>query len=96
MAQLYMNLPVTDLTQSTAFYTALRFVQNRDFSDADASAMTYDESLSVMLLTHGFYGRFVPEGRVIADAHKTVAVMNALQLDSKEAVDVFYEKAMNA
>ena len=96
MAQLYINLPVTDLTESVQFYTALGFVQNQEFSDDDASAMVYDDTLSVMLLTHGFYQRFVPEGRVIADTHKTVGVLNALQLDSKEAVDIFYEKAMNA
>ena len=59
MAKLYINLPVTDLEKSTAFYTALGFTRNTQFSNEDASAMVWDESLSVMLLTHGFCANFL-------------------------------------
>jgi predicted lactoylglutathione lyase len=55
MAQLYINLPVENLSSATSFYEALGFKKNTDFSNADASAMVWDDTLSVMLLSHGFY-----------------------------------------
>lgn len=96
MAQLFINLPVKDLTKSTAFYQALWFTQNADFSNDDASAMVYDDSLSVMLLTHEFARRFIPKGKMIADSHVTCEVLNALQLESKEKVDEFFDTAIAA
>ncbi len=95
MAKLYINLPVTDLAKATAFYEALGFTKNQDFSNEDASAMIYDDSLSVMLLTHGFCANFLGS-KTISDAHTSTEVLNALQFDSREEVDTFFEKAINA
>ena len=95
MAKLYINLPITDLEKSTAFYTALGFSKNPDFSNEDASAMIWDESLSVMLLTHGFCANFLWK-KTISDAHRTTEVLNALELDSREMVDELFEKAISA
>jgi uncharacterized protein len=95
MAQLYINLPITDLARATTFYEALGFAKNSQFSNEDASAMIYDETLSVMLLTHGFYAGFLGK-KTISDAHTTTEVLNALQLDSREAVDTFFDKAITA
>lgn len=94
MAKLFINLPVKELVQSTKFYQAIWFTQNADFSNDDASAMVYDDTLSIMLLNHEFTHKFVPEGKVIADSHKVSEVLNALQLDSKDAVDHFFDKAI--
>jgi len=96
MARLYINLPVENLQTSIAFYRALGFVQNMDFSDEKAAAMTLDDSLSVMLLSKDFFGRFVPAGKTIADSHTTTEVLNALELDSREAVDAIFDKAIGA
>ena len=95
MAKLYINLPVVDLPRATAFYEAIGFKKNPDFSGEDASAMIYDESLSVMLLTHGFCASFLGS-KTISDAHTSTEVLNALQFDSREEVDDFFEKAINA
>jgi predicted lactoylglutathione lyase len=95
MAQLYINLPVTDLARATAFYEALGFAKNTQFSNEDASAMVYDDTLSVMLLTPGFCANFLGS-KQISDAHTTTEVLNALQLDSREAVDIFFDKAIAA
>ena len=95
MAKLYINLPVVDLAKSTAFYEALGFTKNTQFSNADASAMVYDDSFSVMLLTHGFCASFLGS-KTISDAHTTTEVLNALELDSREAVDTFFDKAIAA
>jgi len=96
MARLYINLPVENLQASIAFYQALGFVQNLDFSDEKAAAMTLDDSLSVMLLSKDFFGRFVPAGKTIADSHTTTEVLNALELDSREAVDAIFDQAISA
>jgi uncharacterized protein len=96
MARLYINLPVENLQTSIAFYQALGFTQNLDFSDEKAAAMTLDDSLSVMLLSRDFFSRFVPAGKTISDSQTTTEVLNALELDSREAVDAIFDKAISA
>lgn len=95
MAQLYINLPVTDLPKATAFYEALGFTKNTDFSNEDASAMVYDDTLSVMLLTRGFFQGFLGT-KTISHSLISTEVLNALQLDSRDAVDAFFDKAISA
>lgn len=95
-AKVYINLPVVDVVKATAFYQTLGFVKNENFSNADASSMMWDENIYVMLLSHGFCKNFLPAEKTIADSHKTCEVLNALQFDSKETVDAFFEKAISA
>ncbi len=95
MSKLYINLPVIDLTRATAFYTAIGFTLNPQFSNESASAMIYDDSLSVMLLTHWFYTNFLVK-KTISDAHTTTEVLNALQFNSRAEVDSFFDKAIRA
>lgn len=90
--QIYINLPVTDLAKSTAFYEALGFVKNPMFSDENASAMQWSEDIVVMLLVHDFYKKF-PRNREIADTKKTSSVLLALSFDSKEDVQKFADTA---
>ncbi|MCA9735542.1 MAG: VOC family protein [Deferribacteres bacterium] len=47
-----ISLPVTDLEASKAFYTAIGFVLNPQFTDESAAFMVWSESISLMLLTH--------------------------------------------
>lgn len=95
MARLYINLPVTDLARATVFYAALGFQKNPKFSNEDASAMVYDDTLSVMLLTHRFYANFLGSKK-IANAHETTEVLNAIEFDSRTEVDTFFDKAISA
>jgi uncharacterized protein len=94
--KLYINLPVTDLPKATAFYEAIGFVKNPQFSGETASGMAYDDSVYVMLLTHDFTKTFLPAHKTIADSHVTCEVLNALGLESKEAVDAFIQKIITA
>ena len=96
MSKMYINLPVADLAKATAFYEAIGFSKNPQFSNESGSGMEYDDNLVVMLLTHAFTKTFLPAGREVADAHKTCEVLNALEFDSKEAVDAFFDKAIAA
>jgi uncharacterized protein len=95
MAKLFINLPVENLEKATAFYEALGFTKNTDFSNDGGSAMTWDDTLSVMLLSRGFFQGFIGT-KTISDSLISTEVLNALQFDSREDVDAFFEKAMAA
>lgn len=92
--QIYINLPVKDLSKATAFYEALGFVKNPMFSDEKASSVVWSEEIVVMLLTEPFYQQFIP-GKEIADAKKVSEVGLCISFESKEAVESFAEKAKN-
>ena len=95
MAQkVFVNLPVTDLARATAFYNALGFATNPQFSNEVASGIVLSEHNFIMLLTHPFFAGFTP--RPIADAHQTTEVLLALDCESREAVDVMVQKALAA
>jgi uncharacterized protein len=49
-----------------------------------------------MLLTHPFIKTFIPAHKTIADSHATCEVLNAVELESKEAVDAMFKKAIDA
>lgn len=90
--QIYINLPVSDLAKSTAFYEKLGFVKNPMFSDDKASGMGWSDEIVVMLLSHEFYKTFL-KGKTIADAKQTSSVLLALSFESKEAVQHFADTA---
>lgn len=94
--KIFINLPVTDLAKATAFYEAIWFTKNPQFSDDNASGLSYQDDFYVMLLTHGFTKTFLPEHKNIADAHATCEVLNAFQLESREEVDALFEKVLLA
>ena len=48
---IFVNLPVSDLPASMAFYEALGFSNNPQFSDDTAACMVWSEAIHVMLLT---------------------------------------------
>jgi predicted lactoylglutathione lyase len=89
--QIFVNLPVKDLAKSTAFYTALGFKLNPDFSNSDASCVIWSEEIFFMLLTHDFYAKFT--SKTIIDAKTTSGALIALGLDSKEEVQKFADTA---
>lgn len=90
--QIYVNLPVTDLHRATAFYEALGFMKQPDFSNENASGMKWSDEIFVMLLTHDFYKKFLKDAAV-ADATKQSGVLLALSLESKEEVQKFVATA---
>jgi predicted lactoylglutathione lyase len=87
---IFVNLPVTDLPKSMAFYTALGFKNNPMFTDETAACMVWSEAIHVMLLTHAKWATFT---RRPIPPKTSSEVMLALSCDSKEAVDVLNETA---
>jgi uncharacterized protein len=91
---IFVNLPVRDLSQSTAFYEAVGATRNPQFSDEAASCMVFSEAIYVMLLTHERYMTF--SQRPIADAHKTSAALIALTAEDRSMVDGIVDAAAGA
>ena len=83
-----VSLPVADLAASKAFYTALGFTSNPQFSDDTAAFMVWSETISVMLLTHAKWRTFTTRP-IPPNTSSEVALI--VSCDSREDVD-----AMNA
>ena len=81
---IFVNLPVADLEASMAFYTALGFTNNAQFTDDSGACMVWSEAINVMLLTHdkwhSFTSRPIPPPTVSE-------VLLAISLDDRAAVD---------
>jgi hypothetical protein len=92
--KLFVNLPVTDLKRSMAFYQALGFSFNPQFTDDTAACMVISEYNYAMLLTHEKFKNFAT--KPIPDAQKTTGVLIAISLDSKSEVDAMVDKAISA
>lgn len=90
----FINLPVTDLPRSMAFYEAVGFTNNPQFTDQNAAAMMWSDEIIVMLLKHEFWKTFTT--KQIPDAHTTAQVLLALSLESKDEVDAMVDKAVAA
>jgi predicted lactoylglutathione lyase len=90
---IFVNLPVSDLGRSIAFYKAVGAEQNAQFSDETAAMMGFPDSdaIHVMLLTHEKYRQFTTKR--IADARETSEVLICLSAESREAVDAMVGKA---
>ena len=88
---IFINLPVTELNRSVAFYEAIGGTKEPKFSNEQAAMIVLSEAIYVMLLTKPFYATFT--GKPIADAHKSSQVLLALSAESTGEVDVTVEKA---
>src|SRR5687768_15737273 len=91
---IFVNLPVTDLNRSIAFYEAIGATKNEMFSDETAACMVLSDTIHVMILTHDKFAQFTPKR--IADAHATSEVLICVSEDSREGVDAITERALAA
>jgi hypothetical protein len=85
---IFINLPVTDLPRSMAFYEALGFTNNSQFTDETAACMVWSDTIMVMLLTYDRWRGFTARP-IAAPAHSEV--MLALSFDSKDEVNAFVD-----
>src|SRR5690606_1471711 len=93
-AMIFVNLPVSDLAASMAYYKALGFDHNPQFTDETAACSVISETIFVMVLTHEQFKEFAR--LPIADAKKQTQAPYALSRDSREAVDAIAEAGIKA
>jgi predicted lactoylglutathione lyase len=92
--QIFVNLPVKDLQRSVAFFTALGYDFNLNFTDENATCMVVGENIFVMLLVEHFFQTFIK--KEICDARKSTEVLVCLTCDSRAQVDELVAKAVAA
>ena len=89
---LFINLPITDLARTRAFYTALGFEINENFSDDNAIAVVLGDNQYAMLLKREFFLSFTKQE--LADPAKYVQCLLAIQFDDRQDVDTIVETAL--
>ena len=89
---IFVNRPVTDLPRSMKFYEAVGFTNNPQFTNEQAAAMMWSDTIVVMLLTHDFWKTFTD--KQIPDARSVAQVLLCLSQDSQDAVDAIVDKAV--
>lgn len=87
---IFISLPVANLQASVAFYSALGFTQNPQFSDDSGACMVWSEAIHVMLVTHAKWRTFTQRPFPAAGS---AGSMLSLALDSRDAVDAMNRAA---
>lgn len=93
-SQMFVNLPVKNLVQSKAFYKAVGFTLNMQFSDETSACMVLSDTIHVMLLTHPKWALFT--SKTISNAKETAQVMLCISQNSKKDVDSMVEAGSKA
>ena len=91
--KIFVNLPVKDLNKSMAFFKALGWTFNPQFTDETAASLVISEDIYAMLLTHKKFSEFT--SKKIADAGST-EVLIAIGVDSNAEVNRIADAAMKA
>jgi predicted lactoylglutathione lyase len=93
--QIIFNLPVKDLEKSKAFFAALGFSFNLQFSNDSAAFMNIvDGTIHAMLTTEPFFKSLID--KPLAQAKEANEVVICLSCESREEVDSLIAKAAGA
>jgi len=88
---IFINLPVTDLATSRAFYTGLGFALNEQFSDDSCISIVVSDTIIVMALTRDRFADFVTGP--VGDPSQSTSVINCLSASSRAEVDELVARA---
>ena len=91
---LFVNLPVADLAAARAFYEALGFTINPDFSDETAACVVLSETNYVMLLTHDKMRQFT--ALPLGDARAQTQHLLAISCEDRAGVDAMVARGLTA
>jgi predicted lactoylglutathione lyase len=92
--RIFVNLAVADLDRSVAFFRALGFGFDPQFTNANATCMIVSDSIFVMLLVQPFFQGFT--GKTLCDAHAATEVIVCLGVESRTEVDDLVARAVAA
>ncbi len=87
---LFLNLPISNLKRSVAFFTELGFTFNPQFTDEQSTCMIVSDNIFVMLVEHEKFKSFIKKD--IAPATTTEAILS-LSCDSADTVNRIAEAA---
>jgi len=92
--QIFVNLPVKDLSRTVEFFKRLGFTFNPQFTDENATCMIINDNIFVMLLVEKFFKTFTK--KEICDTTKDTEVIIALSTESREKVDEMMQNVFEA
>jgi uncharacterized protein len=91
-SQIFLNLPISDLSKSVSLYKAIGFEINPQFSDDEAACMVWNESIFVMLLTHNKFYSFTK--KPIANVKNFIAGIYAMSVESIDKMNQICDAAI--
>lgn len=92
ISSVFINLPVKDVAQTRAFWSALGFSFNENYSDEKALCLVLKENVIYsMLITEEYFSTFT--NRTVADRTQT-QVLIAIEVDSRDKVDEIVRLAL--
>jgi predicted lactoylglutathione lyase len=91
---LSVTLPVASLSKSLAFFKALGFSHNPQFTGDAAACIVINETVFVMLLPQAKFSEFSP--KAICDTSKAAEVLLGISCESRAQVDDMIAKAGEA
>lgn len=92
--KIFVNLPITDLDRSVAFFTALGFAFDARFTDDEATCLIISDEAFVMLLVQERFEEFTT--KAVCDATTHTEAILALTADSRADVDAVADTALAA
>lgn len=92
--QIFINVPVRDLGAAMAYYKALGFDHNPQFTDETAACIVISDAIYVMVLTHDKFAQF--SSKPIPDARQVTGALYALTRDSRADVDAIADAGLKA
>ena len=92
--QIFLNLPVKELSKSIQFFTELGFSFNPKFTNDKGTCMIIGDKSFAMLLTEELYKTFTK--KAICDASKSSEVLISISVENREKVDETIAKVIKA
>lgn len=94
MTKVFVNLPVSDLERTKAFYVALGCEINPLFTDENAASVVWSDDVYFMMLTRDFFATFTD--KTVVDPRGAAQVLVALTRDSRDDVDAIVAAGLAA
>jgi uncharacterized protein len=91
---IFIALPAADPSKSMAFFKALGFDHDPQFSGDTASCIIISDTIRAMFITHERFTSFTPKS--ICDTKTSTEVLLTLSCSSREEVDELVAKALKA
>lgn len=91
---IFVNLPVKDLPRSRAFFEALGYSFNAQFSNETAACLVISEQIYAMIMVHDKFREF--SRREVCDTATSSEALICLSCESREGVDELVAKAVAA
>ena len=90
----FLNLPVSDVAASRAFFSSLGFSFDERFCDAETACLVLSELAYVMLLEHPRFAAFT--AKPAGDPHATTSAIVAVSAADRASVDALADAALAA